>query len=114
MTEAEWLISTNAQSMLLHIHNKASKRKLRLFACAQGRYANFNATTPVVPDWNKSICLIETVADGQTDQGELAPIRAKHWEMWAKVAADDYFAETTSIRSIDWAAAESGWTAAWG
>ena len=34
MTEAEWLARTDPQKMLEFLGDKASERKLRLFACA--------------------------------------------------------------------------------
>ena len=37
MTEAEWLVCTDPKSMLKFLWDKASDRKLRLFACAYSR-----------------------------------------------------------------------------
>jgi len=65
MTEAEWLASEDATSMLRFVGQTAGDRKLRLFACACSRdiFGDDLHTS-------QSIALAERYADGLSDQSE--------------------------------------------
>jgi hypothetical protein len=68
MTEAEWAISNEPDSMLFHVRDRASQRKLRLFAIACCRHlwrrlGNDRTRDPVM--------VAERYADGLADQTQL-------------------------------------------
>jgi hypothetical protein len=68
MNETEWLTCTNPAPMLAHLGNRASGRKLRLYACAWG-YALWDR----LPDERsrQAVNLAERFADGQATAEEL-------------------------------------------
>lgn len=77
MTEAEWLECNRMKPMLAYLQDKASERKLRLFACAcvrqKWRWLNDRL--------RESIGVAENYADGLVTQDTL---RQSHWATWAK------------------------------
>lgn len=74
MTEAEWLVSTNPQSMLRFLRGKATDRKLRLFACGWSRYVWAGLTLERI---RRAVEIAERYADGKATGDELAAARSK-------------------------------------
>ena len=73
MTEAEWLAGEDANLMLPHLWaEKASARKVRLFACAVGRRLWDRFDQEAV---RRAVELAELVADGRADPAALNPAR---------------------------------------
>src|SRR6267154_1611180 len=78
MTEAEWLACTDPTPMLDFLRDKASDRKLRLFAVACCRGVQYLVTHD---DLAKSLEVAERFADGRATDGELRT--ADELSMWA-------------------------------
>jgi hypothetical protein len=68
MTEAEWLACDDPKPMLEFLRDKASDRKLRLFACACCRRVERLLTQPRIC---KSLNVAELYADGGSSSGSL-------------------------------------------
>ncbi|HZV05209.1 MAG TPA: hypothetical protein VE999_09020 [Gemmataceae bacterium] len=68
MTEAEWLACTDSFDMLLFLHEKASDRKLRLFACA---YVREGWHLLADERSRRSVEIAEQHADGLSDDASL-------------------------------------------
>jgi hypothetical protein len=68
MTEAEWRSCTDPAEMLAILHNRASERKLRLFACACCRNVWHLIDNPYC---RAAVCVAEEFADGHVTQQEL-------------------------------------------
>jgi hypothetical protein len=81
MTEAEWLACADPQKVLDFLRNKASDRKLRLFACACCR-----RIWHLLSDLRsrKAVDVMERYADGLADEGVLLRARSV-----AQAAYDD-------------------------
>jgi hypothetical protein len=77
MTEADWLACTGPQKMLEHLGDRASERKLRLFAGARCRLFR--------PDWDdcwpvrEAVEAAEQFSDGLSPAGQLARLH-RPWE----------------------------------
>ena len=71
MTEAEWLACTDPRKMLEFLRNKASDRKLRLFACAYCRVVR--AAEHLGP--GPAVGVAEQYADGRAGDDDLASER---------------------------------------
>ncbi len=72
MTEQEWLTSANPWNMIAFVTDGASKRKLRLFACACCR----QVLNPFVPALvSRAIAAAEAFADGEISADTLARVR---------------------------------------
>jgi hypothetical protein len=71
MTEAEWLESTDPRPMLEFLRDKASDRKLRLFACAYCRAVR--ARQHMLP--GTAVAVAERYADGLASDEDLASER---------------------------------------
>src|SRR4051794_14226933 len=71
MTEAEWRACTDPRRMLEALRDRASDRKLRLFAVACCR-----GMGRLLPDRSRhAVDAAERFADGQADEAELHPAR---------------------------------------
>ena len=83
MTEAEWLACEEPTSMLESLRDKASSRKLRLFACACCRDHR-----PETPDLNflQAYLVAERFADGQATEEERDAI----FRLTSRTARDRY------------------------
>src|SRR5690349_12221751 len=68
MDEATWLACTNPQPMLEFLWERASDRKLRLFACAWCR----DHYTRLTPEQRQGVEAGERLADGLASREELA------------------------------------------
>jgi hypothetical protein len=71
MTEAQWLTSTDPRPMLEFMHNKASDRKLRLFACAYCRAVR--GSQHMLP--GTAVVVAERYADGLASDEDMASER---------------------------------------
>src|SRR4051794_39821103 len=67
MTEQEWLACSDPQKMLEYLHDKASERKLRLFACACCRRLWHCLRAPS----RRAVEVAEQYADGLASSAEL-------------------------------------------
>jgi hypothetical protein len=93
MTEADWLVSTNAIAMLWHLHRqrvprfKNGRRKLRLLACAWGRLL-----AAELPDqWPGPLLeLCERYAEGRATKADLAAAREAAGKAIQKAVAGPY------------------------
>jgi hypothetical protein len=77
MTEAEWLACADPQPMLEFLRDKATERKLRLFAvacCRRNEELMANASSQMALEAS------EDYADGQISRKELKGIRRAVWE----------------------------------
>src|SRR5262245_52501190 len=72
MTEAEWLTCAEPERMLELLRDRASDRKLRLFACACCR-----RVSELVPDpeCHRAIDFLQRYAEGQASPSELKAVR---------------------------------------
>jgi hypothetical protein len=89
VTEAEWLACTEPEKMLRFFQGKASKRKMRLFACALARGVwSLLSTTRV----RKAVEAAERFADGTTVKREMtaAGAGAQH-AAWAVCSYGPHF-----------------------
>jgi hypothetical protein len=82
MTEAEWLISTNAGLMLSHLRSGASSRKLRLYACACAYDIWHRMTDKRSQD---AVIVAENFADGLADYLELISAFNSAHEAWKEI-----------------------------
>jgi hypothetical protein len=77
MTEQEWLVCTNPENMLEFLRDKASERKLRLFAvacCREDMELMGNASNQLALEAS------EDYAEGRISRKELKAIRRTVWE----------------------------------
>jgi hypothetical protein len=83
VTEAEWLVATDPESMLECVEGKASERKLRLFtvACCRRVWPNTGK------HGRRAVEVAERYADGQTTERELKD--AEHVASHRPYAGDD-------------------------
>jgi hypothetical protein len=105
MTEQEWLTCTDPTPMLQCLHGKATKRKLRLFACACCRQV-----WRLLKDEasRQAVETSESFADGGVTAKELARAARK-----AKEVADLLRSEASlSMRLATWAARDAAASAA--
>jgi hypothetical protein len=72
MTEAEWLVCTDSEVMLEVVRDKATVRKLRLFACACCRHVWHLLADPRS---RQAVEVAERFADGMVGEDELAAAR---------------------------------------
>jgi hypothetical protein len=70
VTEAEWLACTDPDSMIFHLHAKASNRKLRLYCCACVRRVWDQLAS--VESGHQAVQVAEAFADGQKTPQDLA------------------------------------------
>jgi hypothetical protein len=77
MTEEEWLTCAAPQAMLEHLRDKATARKLRLFACGQCRqlWSHLSSLRS-----RRAVEVSESFADGRASQADLK-------KAWIKAAA---------------------------
>jgi hypothetical protein len=68
VTEVEWLNSSDPAAMLLYLRDRASKRKLRLFACALARRAWSLLSTERI---RRAVEAAERFADGAAPKREM-------------------------------------------
>jgi hypothetical protein len=88
MTEVEWLAATEPTPMLEFIRNKASDRKLRLFACACCR-----SVGPQIGIDFKAVRVAEDYADGRVKQSTLSNARRAAPAAWVEGPNTDPVAE---------------------
>jgi hypothetical protein len=74
MTEAEWLACTDPRKMLEFLQDKASDRKLRLFACAYGRAYRDSGHL----HGPSTVAVAERYADGLASDQDLASERRRN------------------------------------
>lgn len=94
MTEAEWLASTDPRLMLEFLRDKASDRRLRLFACAYCRVVR--GTEHLGP--GAAVAVAERYADGLASDEDLA------FERRGVPFPDNY---------SEWVLAQSAYNGAW-
>lgn len=94
MTESQWLASTDPRPMLEFLRDKASGRKLRLFACAYSRV--IRGTWHLGP--GAAVAVAERYADGLASDKDLA------FERRGTPFPDDY---------SEWVLAQSAYDGAW-
>jgi hypothetical protein len=78
MTEADWLACTDPQPMLEFLRDKASDRKLRLFAVACFRMVGNLVTDPLC---HRGVAVAERFADQLEIEMELSKVNAFLWGM---------------------------------
>jgi hypothetical protein len=108
MTEAEWLVATDPEPMLAFLRDKASDRKLRLFACACCR--SMFAKVRVNLRDRDAVTTAERYADGRGDLAELAEAAASTTSDWTAAFA---CAEAASVEGGFAAATHAAGNAAW-
>lgn len=93
MTEAEWLACEKPLPMLEFLHDTASERKLRLFACACCR-----RVWPLLTDKRsrKAVEAAEQFADGCLSPDQFAIVRASAQEAFLKVKREKQVVEATA------------------
>ncbi len=116
MTERGWLVCDNPNAMLAVLRDKASDRKLRLFACACGRNLVWDLLTDEAS--RKAIEVAERYADGQASPEELEAAREPAESVCRSltVGTRTYlaaFAAAVTTRT-DWSAEVIAGHAAWG
>jgi hypothetical protein len=77
MTKRQWLACADPQKMLEHLGDKASDRKLRLFACACCR-----RVWPVLTGSRHAVGLAERYADGRASDDEFYDARGEAELIW--------------------------------
>lgn len=77
MTETEWLASQNIDEMMDHVHNIATQRQLRLFACVCVRQT-WRFTYRSTED-SAAVQVAERYADGETGRDELDFFANERW-----------------------------------
>src|SRR5262245_53839514 len=126
MTEAEWLECPSPEPMLVFLTGKATKRQLRLYACALCRLLLWPALSD--PRSRRAVEVAERFADGRVDAKDLAIARGAAWGAFeqpkeekslprqvteameaAMEAAADSAAE--AAEAVSEAAAEASWQA---
>jgi hypothetical protein len=117
MNEREWLACENPQTMLRHLENRASERKLRLFACACGRRV-LRLMPPEVGV--KSLTLAERLAEGLAGEAERAAAEEEALRAARSYEQAPHFmgnavtvAYFVLIRPAHWAAYHACSTASW-
>jgi hypothetical protein len=85
MTESDWLACTDPQKMLEYLRDRASDRKLRLFACACCRRVWHKLSDERC---RRTVEVVERIADGQGHVSELDQARNKIREICSKGAAN--------------------------
>src|SRR5262249_8370894 len=71
MDEIEWFGGADPRAMLVFLHDSASERKLRLFACAC-----CDRIGPLLTDVREELTVIERFADGAAAASELVTVRS--------------------------------------
>lgn len=69
MTQSEWLFNSDVRALLVHLGPGASRRKLRLFACA---CAAAPLRGPVAPECLDALRVAQAYADGDADLDDLS------------------------------------------
>lgn len=82
MNEAEWFVSTNAESMLDYLGSEASSRKLRLYACACAYNVWHRMTDERSQD---AVFVAERFADGLVNLEELISAFNAAQEAWKEI-----------------------------
>jgi hypothetical protein len=88
MTEDQWPVCPQPESMLKLLRGRASDRKLRLFACACSR----RVWPRLSPDERRAVELAEEVAEGRLDSAavELPPWGTANRRPWSFFLADAF------------------------
>ena len=66
MNEADWLACDDPDRMMKFVRDRASERKVRLFACACCR----RVWHPLHPNSRRAVEVMERYVDGQAGEGE--------------------------------------------
>jgi len=103
MTETEWLNCTDPDPMLEYLRNKASDRKLRLFACAcaRGIWDLLEDERP-----RQAVQVAERYADGLAIEQDLSAASDRAWEAIDANRAEANYAARATVESFAYAAAE--------
>src|SRR5438034_4296341 len=101
VTEEEWLACADPHLMLRFIWDKASDRKLRLFACACCR-----RLWHLLPDKRsrRAVRTSERYADGHATEAELRKASHTAWQAACKASADKGLVGHEELRSWAWQA----------
>ena len=102
MNELDWLTGADPLAMLDHLADRATDRKLRLFACACVRrfWSDFSYPTP-----REAVAMAERLAEGTATteevetmrgQAEMSAVNAPEFEQFAYRAAAETLAEQAS------------------
>jgi hypothetical protein len=109
MTEQEWLACADVQAMLEFLLEKASARKLRLFAVACCRSVWHLLSDPAS---RNAVEVAERFAEGRASEEELADAgEAANDAPWTAIRAGDPYGECVA-RAAVWATARDAGTAA--